>query len=68
MIRSRKSRKWGKRGVTVKVYKQQEPDVSKSLTIHGYSIEEIYTNIKHWFLARELAKKDSPINIIIEED
>ena len=66
IIRQRVGRRRNKRGVTVNIYEQGiRPIISKSITIHGLSVSQIYEKILFLFSAYEKSK-DGKIEIIIE--
>jgi hypothetical protein len=49
MISTRKGRKRSELGITVICLKQKSTEKSKSLTVKGYSVEEVYNKIKALF-------------------
>ena len=68
LIDDRKGKKKGIKGVTINIYEQYtRPIYSKSITVHGYDVEEIYTKIKFFLKALESSKKKNVI-ILVEGD
>ena len=58
LINDRKGKTKGIRGVTINIYEQESrPLRSKSLTVHGYDIEEVWTKINFLFRALSYGKK-----------
>jgi len=66
LIEERKGKKKGERGVTINIYEQEvKPSISKSITVHGYSVDEIFTKIKFFLKALE---KDKKVIILVRSD
>ena len=64
LITQRRGRKSGNVGVTIHILEQGSKN-SKTLTVHGFSVEECYEKIRFFF--RALEKSKAGITILIEE-
>ena len=57
LIEERKGKIRGKRGITINIYEQESrPMHSKSITVHGYDIEEVWTFINFLFRALDYGR------------
>ena len=64
LIEDRKGRKAG--GITINIYEQySRPIHSKTLTVHGYDVDEIYAKIKFFLTALENSKNRN-VTILVE--
>lgn len=65
IIKNKTGWKKGKMGVTIQIFQQKHKRNTKALTIHGMDVEEIYNQIKFWFLLLE--EKPKKVKITFEE-
>ena len=69
LIDKRRGKKIGIKGITINIYEQYtRPIHSKSLTVHGYDVDEIYTKIKLFLKALENSKNKNVIILVEGEN
>jgi hypothetical protein len=69
LIDKRNGKKKGIIGITINIYEQYtKPVRSKSLTVHGYTLDEVFAKVKFFFRALEMSDKKKGFKIYIEEE
>ena len=65
LINDRRGKKIGVKGITINIYEQYtRPIHSKSLTVHGYDVEEIYIKIKLFLKALESSRNKNVVILV----